>query len=241
MLKFLPKILNKSFPISNGGKIYGNFPSTTRGLQQNKFFYLYDNTGDYSSVNPFGYNFPNPSKADISVLDLYTYLPIEKKYLTPTPPSQTEYNILSTSFLADSIQPIEYYQLIGDSSASVTEYPNNLYLFMIEGTAGTQDIYYAQLALQASEIVCELQRLTDKILYEKACCDTIKKYDMLNLTFQALMYEIDCVNNYLSTIEYSENYQQEIIKSSIYVNANNLFKKAKALVNKKGGCGCGCN
>lgn len=228
-------------PISSYGsmnKVYGRFPKTYQWLNDDRHFYIYDNTKAYSAVNPGGYNFPNPSILDASVLDLSVYLPLSKKYLTPIPPSGINFNLLSTSFLSNTYIPLDYYQLTGGSSTDGSTYPDNLYLFIIKGTFTAQNVRYGELNLKAKGIICELLRLMDKILYSNACCDTIKRYDMLYLTFQALLYEIECVNKKISEL-LLDSFDTDVLSGALYKRANMLFRKCISLIDKKWGCGCG--
>jgi hypothetical protein len=68
-------------------------------------------------------------------------------------------------------------------------------------------------------------KLSEKILYTKACCETIEKYDLLSDTFMALNYEIDCLNKYFEQLDVtSESYSADITSATIYKTLNNLYK-----------------
>jgi hypothetical protein len=211
-----------------------------RGYQSCNSFTLYDKTGDYSSINPTGWGFPNITRASVTYLNLITFNPITGKPFIPTPPSTATYDLVGTSFLTVGGQIEITYSLI-TGGQQTGDLPNGLYVLWINSVQGATALSTVQICIQPCEIVCELNKLSDKILYTKACCETIEKYKLLSDTFMALNYEMDCLNRYFKELDVtSETYSEDITGTSVYKKVNNLYKKCMALVNGKGGCGCGC-
>lgn len=217
-----------------------------RGYQKCTSFTLYDKTGDYSSINPTGWGFPNITRASVTYLNLITFNPITGKPFIPVPPSNPIYDLVGTSFFVPTVTiPALYkieitYSLItgGQQTGNL---PNGLYVLWINSVQGTTALSTVQVCIQPCEIVCELNKLSEKILYTKACCETIEKYKLLSDTFMALNYEIDCLNRYFEQLDVtSESYSADITSPTVYKTLNNLYRKCMALVNGKGGCGCGC-
>ena len=212
-----------------------------RGYQKCKSFTLYDKTGDYSIINPTGWGFPNITRASVTYLNLITFNPITGKPFIPVPPSTPIYDLVGTSFFISPDYKIEITYSLITGGQQTGDLPNGLYVFWINSVQGATPLSTVQICIQPCEIVCELNKLSEKILYTKACCETIEKYDLLSDTFMALNYEMDCLNRYFEQIDVtSESYSADITGAAIYKNVNNLYKKCMALVNGKGGCGCGC-
>lgn len=212
-----------------------------RGYQKCTSFTLYDKTGDYSSINPNGWGFPNISRSDLSYLNLFTFDPITRKPFIAVPPSTPQYNLVGSSFFISPSYEIEITYSLITGGQQTGNLPNGLYVFWINAVEGTTPLNTVQVCIQPCEIVCELNKLSEKILYTKSCCETIKKYDLLSNTFMALNYEIDCLNDYFKNLILNdENISDKITSSEVYKKLNLLYKKSMALVKGKGGCGCGC-
>ncbi len=212
-----------------------------RGYQSCTSFTLYDKTGDYSSINPTGWGFPNITRASVTYLNLITFNPITGKPFIPVPPSTPIYDLVGTSFFISPDYKIEITYSLITGGQQTGDLPNGLYVLWINSVQGTTALSTTQICIQPCEIVCELNKLSEKILYTKACCDTIEKYKLLSDTFMALNYEMDCLNEYFKQLDVtSETYSADITSASVYKKVNNLYKKCMALVNGKGGCGCGC-
>ena len=211
-----------------------------RGYQKCSSFILYDKTGDYSSINPTGWGFPNITRASVTYLNLIAFNPITGKPFIPVPPSTAIYDLVGTDFFTSPYQLEITYSLI-TGGQQTGDLPNGLYVFWINSVQGTTALSTVQICIQPCEIVCELNKLAEKILYTKACCETIEKYKLLSDTFMALNYEMDCLNRYFKELDVtSETYSADITGTSVYKKVNNLYKKCMALVKGKGGCGCGC-
>jgi hypothetical protein len=212
-----------------------------RGYQSCTSFILYDKTGDYSSINPTGWGFPNITRASVTYLNLITFNPIIGKPFIPVPPSTATYDLVGTSFFTSPNYKIEITYSLLTGGQQTGDLPNGLYVFWINSVQGATALSTVQICIQPCEIVCELNKLSDKILYTKACCETIEKYKLLSDTFMALNYEMDCLNRYFKELDVtSETYSADITGTSVYKKVNNLYKKCMALVKGKGGCGCGC-
>jgi hypothetical protein len=221
-------------------KVSGTSSALKRGYQKCSSFSLYDETGDYSSINPTGWGFPNITRASVTYLNLFVFNPLTQKTYIPSPPTGVNYDLVGTSFLTLGGQIDITYSLItgGQQTGNL---PNGLYTIWINSVQGTTVLSTVQVCIQPCEIICELNKLSEKILYTKACCETYEKYDLLSNTFMALNYEIDCLNRYFKQLDVtSESYSADITSASVYKKLNNLYKKCMALVNGKGGCGCGC-
>ena len=211
-----------------------------RGYQKCTSFTLYDKTGDYSSINPKGWGFPNLERADVTYLNLITLNPISGRPFIPVPPNTATYDLVGTDFFTSPYSLEITYSLI-TGGQQTGDLPNGLYVFWINSVQGITPLNTVQICIQPCEIVCELNKLSEKILYNKACCETIDKYDLLSNTFMALNYEIDCLNRYYKELDVtSETLSTDITSPAVYKKVNNLYKKCMALVNGKGGCGCGC-
>jgi hypothetical protein len=211
-----------------------------RGYQYCTSFTLYDKTGDYSSINPTGWGFPNITRASVTYLNLFVFNPLTQKSYVSIPPTGVNYDLVGTSFFTTGYQIELTYSLItgGQQTGNL---PNGLYTIWINSVQGATALSTVQVCIQPCDIVCELNKLSEKILYTKACCETYEKYDLLSDTFMALNYEIDCLNRYFEQLDVtSESYSANITSPSVYKKLNNLYKKCMALVNGKGGCGCGC-
>jgi len=212
-----------------------------RGYQYCTSFTLYDKTGEYSSINPTGWGFPNITRASVTYLNLFVFNPITQKPYVFTPPSGVIYDLVGTDFFTSPSYKIEITYLLITGGQQTGNLPNGLYVLWINSVQGTTPLSTVQVCIQPCEIVCELNKLSEKILYTKACCETIEKYDLLSDTFMALNYEIDCLNRYFEQLDVtSESYSSDITSATIYKTLNNLYRKCMALVNGKGGCGCGC-
>jgi hypothetical protein len=206
-----------------------------------KYFILADETGNYSPINAGGWGFPNISISDLTYFNLFVFNPVTKKPFVSTPPSTTQYDLVGTSFLTPPSTEINVTYSLITGGQQTGDLPNGLYVIWLNSIVGSTAIGYTQIALQGCEIVCCLLKLIDKIANEKTCCETIKKYNELTLNFNCLKEEINCLNRYYQTIDItSETYSQDITSESIYKKVNYLYKKCMALVNGKGGCGCGC-
>ena len=212
-----------------------------RGYQKCTSFTLYDKTGDYSSINPTGWGFPNITRASVTYLNLFVFNPLTQKPYVFTPPSGVIYDLVGTDFFTSPSYQLEITYSLITGGQQTGNLPNGLYVFWINSVQGTTALSTVQVCIQPCEIVCELSKLSDKILYTKACCETIEKYKLLSDTFMALNYEMDCLNRYFLELDVtSETYSADITSASVYKNINYLYKKCMALVNGKGGCGCGC-
>jgi hypothetical protein len=211
-----------------------------RGYEKCNSFTIYDKTGDYSSINPTGWNYPNLERADVTYLNLVVFNPITGKSYIPTPPSTPTYDLVGTSFFTSPYTFEITYSIItgGQQTGNL---PNGLYVVWINSVQGSTALSTVQICIQACDIVCALNKLSDKILYTKACCEAVEKYKLLSDTFMALNYEMDCLNRYFKQLDVtSETYSADITSAAVYKNVNNLYKKCMALINGKGGCGCGC-
>lgn len=229
MLGFKSNIINTTGAISFG----------KRGYQKCSSFMLFDNTGDYSGVNPGGWGYPNITRASVTYLNLMAFNPITGKYFTPIPPATNTYDLVGTSFFASPSYQLEITYSLLTGGQQTGDLPNGLYVFWINSVQGTTSLSTVQINIQPCEIICELNKLSDKILYTKACCETVDKYKLLSDTFMALNYEMDCLNRYFKELDItSETYSTDITSPLVYKKVNNLYKKCMALVNK-GGCGCG--
>jgi len=206
-----------------------------------KYFVLTDETGDYSPINPDGWGFPNPSRTYFTNVNLVVFDPITNKPFIPYPPSNPIYNLAGSSLLTPPSNTININYSLLTGGEKTGDLPNGLYVLWINAVQGSDALSYAQIALQGCDIVCCLLKLIDKIANEKACCETMKKYNELTLNFNALKEEMNCLNRYFQTIDVtSENYSESITGRNVYKKVNYLYKKCMALVNGKGGCGCGC-
>jgi len=232
MLGFKSNINNTTANIFEGSK---------KGYQKCTSFILYDKTGDYSSINPTGWGFPNITRASVTYLNLIAFNPITGKSFIPVPPSTPTYDLVGTSFFTAPDYEFEITYSLITGGQQTGDFPNGLYVFWINSVQGTTALSTTQICIQPCEIICELNKLSDKILYTKACCETFDKYKLLSDTFMALNYEMGCLNRYFLELDVtSETYSADITSPTIYKKVNNLYKKCMALVNGKGGCGCGC-
>lgn len=230
-------MLNFRTRIENTGNINTSF-GTKRGYEECTSFMLYDKTGDYSLINPGGWGFPNITRASVVTLNLIAFDPVTMLVFKPTPPP---INLVGSSFFTAPNYELELTYNYITGGAQNGNLPNGLYGFVIAGTQGATPLYSAQVAIQPCEIVCELNRLADKILYTNACCETKEKYELLSDTFMALNYELDCINDYFKTIDpTTEDFSAMIFDKSVYEKLVLLYEKSMALVGKEGGCGCGC-
>jgi len=226
----------KSNSINTTGTIFGG----KRGYQKCNSFTLYDKTGNYSSINPTGWGFPNITRGSVTYLNLIVFNPLTGKSFIPVPPSTSTYDLVGTDFFTSPYKLEITYSLI-TGGQQTGDLPNGLYVLWITSVQDATTLSTVQICVQPCEIICELNKLSDKILYSKACCEAVEKYKLLSNTFMALNYEMDCLNRYFKELDVtSETYSVDITSPSIYKNINSLYKKCMALVNGKGGCGCGC-